>query len=320
MRASLNNLLLIFCTLSFTLSCVLNCRYVMAYETLSLDTINDYLAIEEAKFKDVIPGTERSVRWFNGVQQTEHSIIYLHGFSASSKEINPTVELLADEIKANIYYARLTGHGRSEDAMLDGGVEAWLGDTRQAYEVGKIIGKNVILISTSTGGTLATWLISQPFANQVITNIMVSPNYGVNSKIAGIVRWPWGLAFAKLVNGPYYSFEPQNTLHKKYWTERYPMDALPPMFELVDLVDDLDKSIIRIPQMVIFSPHDQVVDTSKIEQTIKQFTNSVLTVERYRNSTDPYQHVLAGDACSPESTTEVVDLMSTYINSVISKQ
>lgn len=289
----------------------------MANDGLSINSIDAYLATQEQKFSDIVPGTQRSVRWVDGVEQTDLAIIYLHGFSATNKEINPTVELLADALNANTYFARLTGHGRSEDAMLDGSVDSWLEDTRLAYQVGSIIGKQVIVISASTGGTLATWLAAQTFADQLLTNIMISPNYGINNKMGGIVQWSWGLAFAKWLNGPYYSFEPMNELHKLYWTERYPVEALPPMFDLLDVVDELDKSKILLPQLVIFSPQDQVVSTKRIEQTIKQFTNSVVTIERYTNSTDPYQHVLAGNATSPESTEEVMSLMLTYIKSLL---
>ena len=146
---------------------------------------------------------------------------------------------------------------------------------------------------------------------------MISPNYGINNKLGGIVRWSWGLAFAKWLNGPYYSFEPMNDLHKLYWTERYPVEALSPMFDLLDIVAELDKSKIHLPQLVIYSPEDQVVSPKKIEQTITQFENSVVTVKQYRNSTDPYQHVLAGNATSPESTEEVVQIILNYINSLL---
>ena len=290
---------------------------ISAKEELSLNTIDNILANEETKFNDLVPGTQRVIRWFDGVKKTDISIIYLHGFSASSKEISPTTELLADKLNANIFYTRLTGHGRNEDAMLDGNVDAWLKDTTQAYNIGALIGRNVIIVSTSTGGTLATWLIGQSFAKQLLASIMISPNYGIKSKFGRIVKWPWGLTIAKWLNGPYYSFEPLNEIHRQYWTERYPVEAISPMLKLIDLVEDIDKSVIQIPQLIIYSPDDQVINTAKIEKTIKHFTNSSVTVERYNNSSDPAQHVLSGDACSPESTTEVVEMIETYIRSLI---
>ena len=301
----------------FVLLNLIDANMVAADDELRIDSIDQFLATEEAKFDDLVPGTERSVRWFNGRQQTDLSIIYLHGFSASSKEISPTVERLADQLNANLYYTRLAGHGRSDDAMLDGNVRAWLNNTRQAYKIGAMIGKKVIVISTSTGGTLATWLVSQDFADKLLTNIMISPNYGVNSKLGGIVRWSLGLAFAKWLKGPYYSFEPLSDLHAYYWTERYPIEALPPMFELLDTIEGIDKSRIELPQLVIFSANDQVVNPAKIEKTIKQFSHSEVTIKRFKNSTDPYQHVLAGDAVSPESTAEMVKIIFSYVNSLI---
>ena len=296
---------------------LLGSNSISANEELSLNTIDTILVSEETKFSDLVPGTQRVIRWFDGVKKTDLSIVYLHGFSASSKEISPTTELLADKLNANIFYSRLTGHGRSEDAMLDGNIEAWLKDTTQAYNIGALIGRNVIIISTSTGGTLATWLSAQPFAKQLLANIMISPNYGIKSKFGRIIKWPWGLTIAKWLNGPYYSFEPLNEVHRRYWTERYPVEAIPPMLQLIDLVEDIDKSVIQIPQLIIYSPDDQVINTAKIEKTITHFTNSPVTVERYNNSIDPAQHVLSGDACSPESTAEVVEMIDTYVRSLI---
>ncbi|MBX2847164.1 MAG: alpha/beta hydrolase [Acidiferrobacterales bacterium] len=288
----------------------------MASDALRLDTVDEFLVAQEAQYDDIVPGTESSVRWFDGVHKSDYSIIYLHGFSATNKEINPTIELLADELKANVYFARLTGHGRSDDAMLDGNVDAWFNDTRLAYRIGSVIGEKVIVVSVSTGGTLATWLLNQPQTDQISTNIMISPNYGIKNRFGGIVRWKWGLALAKRIQGPYYSFEPTNNLHRMYWTERYPIEALVPMFQLLDIVDELDKSKIKLPQLVIYSPEDQVVSPSKIEKTLTQFTSSKVTVERYEKSSDAYQHVLAGDATSPESTQEVVDIMANYVRSL----
>jgi hypothetical protein len=115
------------------------------------------------------------------------------------------------------------------------------------------------------------------------------------------------------MNGDYHSFTPQNELHSKYWTERYPYEALVPMVNLVDQVLELDKSTISSPQLIIYSPNDQVVDATQIPETALQFTNAEVTLHPFTSSTDSSQHVLAGDACAPESTNEVVTIISDYL-------
>lgn len=296
------------------LSTTLQHAHANKVKELSLSNVSQYLVDIEGSFDDLINGTERKIRWYSGTQQTKLALVYLHGFSASRQELSPVTELIADKLGANIYYARLKGHGRTEDAMIDGSVQAWLNDTRQAYEIGQLIGKQVIVISTSTGGTLATWLMAQPFANNIAANIMVSPNFGIKRKSAEIVRWPLGLKIAKWVNGSnYYSFKPLNDIHTKYWTERYPMEALVPVVKLVDQVNDLDKSTITTPQLIVYSPKDQVINTAKVTETAKQFSAAKVSLIEFTESLDPSQHVLAGDACSPESTDAMVKLVVDYL-------
>jgi len=280
---------------------------------LQLSSIEKTLLNSEANYSDIVNGANKTVRWFNGTQQTEFSIIYLHGFSASRQELNPVIDSIADNLGANVFYTRLAGHGRSDDAMITGSPAKWLADTREAYDIGALIGKKVIVISTSTGGTLATWLITQSFSKDLFANVMISPNYATKNKVAGIVRWSWGLKFAKWRQGNYYSFKPYNELHAQYWTERYPFEALVPMFALLDLVKDIDKSKTTVPQLVIYSPSDQVISVKAIEKTLKEFNNSEVDTVRYKNSNDPAQHVLAGNACSPQSNEEVTDLISNYL-------
>ena len=276
--------------------------------------LEESIAQQESKFKDIVKGSEKQIRWHKGVKQkSPYALVYLHGFSASRQELTPTTEILADEIAANAFYTRLTGHGRSDQAMAEASVQAWKEDTLQAYEVGRQIGEQVILVSASTGGTLATWLQSQENVTNIATNIMVSPNFGVSSSAASILLWPGGLTFAKWINGDERSFMPRNEKHARYWTERYPLEAVVPMLELVEEVTELDKSEITVPQFFVYSPKDRVVDVERIEETIEEFKNSRVTAFKFTSSSDPAQHVLSGDACAPESTQSMVKIMESYI-------
>jgi hypothetical protein len=42
---------------------------------------------------------------------------------------------------ANLYFARLKGHGRSGDAMLEGSVQAWVDDFAEAVAIGRRLGR-----------------------------------------------------------------------------------------------------------------------------------------------------------------------------------
>jgi len=290
-----------------------NWAAVLWAKPLSLTTIDQQLSAAETLFNDIVENTEKTIRWFDEKQKTAISIVYLHGFSATRKELSPVTENLADRLRANIYFARLRGHGRSDDAMAEATKQDWLNDTKLAYEIGQLIGDQVILVSASTGGTLATWLCAQTFATKLKANIMISPNFGIKSRIGEIARWNWGLQVVKWLNGPYYSFTPMNELHAKYWTERYPVEALMPMLKLVDSVLDMDKSAIKTPQLIVYSPNDQVINVDRISVVQKQMSNAKVTLVPFTTSRDRSQHVLAGDATSPKSTEEIVEILYNYL-------
>lgn len=300
------------CLLSVLLSTSLRAGW--ADIAFDFDSLEHALQQQEARFSDIVAGSEKSIRWHNGSKsKTKLALVYIHGFSASRQELSPTTELLADQLGANVFYARLQGHGRSEDAMAEASVDGWKRDARQALAIGHKIGEKVVVVSTSTGGTLATWLIAQSDSDKVLANILVSPNYAVASTLANMVTWPGGLTLARWLGGDYREFTPQNELHQRFWTNRYPIEAVLPMFELLEEVGDLDKSKIHVPQLIVYSPNDKVIDVEAIDRVSTEFTAAQVQTHLFLNSTDPYQHVLAGDACSPESTQEMVALMQDFI-------
>ena len=276
--------------------------------------LEESVAKGESKYTDIVASTEKYIRWHgNTIRKSDYVIIYIHGFSASRMELSPTTELLADKIGANVFYTRLTGHGRSDDAMADATVDAWKQDALESYSIAKQMGKKIILISVSTGGTLATWLQGESAIKNVVANIMISPNFGVKSSSASILLWPGGITLAKWISGDYRSFTPLNEKHARYWTERYPIEAVIPMLRLVKEVGDIEKSKIKIPQLFVYSPRDQVIDVEKIESTMGQYSPDIVSAYRFETSEDPAQHVLAGDACAPKSTEKMVKLLEQYI-------
>jgi len=216
-----------------------------------------------------------------------------------------------------VFYTRLRGHGRSDDAMAEASIDTWKKDVIEAYKIGQAIGDKVVLISTSTGGTLVTWLLSQEGIEQPFANIMISPNYAVQSNTAWLLKSSWGLRFAKMVNGDYNSFTPISDAHGKYWTERYPLEAAQPMVHLLDEIDALDKSQISTQQLIVYSPNDKVIKPQKVIDVSKEFNSSKTKLHAFTQSTDPYQHVLAGIACSPESTDDMVDVLSNYVSRLL---
>ncbi|TIP53097.1 MAG: alpha/beta hydrolase, partial [Mesorhizobium sp.] len=73
-----------------------------------------YLARKEAAVPDIHDGLEKEIIWANPMvhARTPLSIVYIHGFSASKGEVRPLPDEVADQLDANLFYTRLTGHGQ----------------------------------------------------------------------------------------------------------------------------------------------------------------------------------------------------------------
>lgn len=270
------------------------------------EDLDAWLEVSEAAIPDVRPGTEKRIVWADPAtrQATPLSVIYLHGFSATRQEIAPVCDRVARQLQANLFYTRLRGHGRSGDAMAEATVNAWLADAVEALEIGRRLGQRVVVIGTSTGGTLATWLAAR--SEGLASLVLISPNFGVANPTAGILLWPWGEQLARLIVGPRRSWEPHNPSQALYWSHDYPTQALLPMMGLVDLVEGLDLKQITLPTLVLYSPEDSVVSPARTEARFQELGTARKALIEVEETGDPSHHVIAGDIMSPGSTDAVV--------------
>ncbi|MFL4471952.1 hypothetical protein ACERZ8_19485 [Tateyamaria armeniaca] len=63
--------------------------------------LDAHFASVEGAFDDITPGVEKRVVWAGDPgMQTEWAILYVHGFSATSEEIRPVPDRLAEELGA----------------------------------------------------------------------------------------------------------------------------------------------------------------------------------------------------------------------------
>lgn len=262
------------------------------------------LAGQERRYPDLTPGAEKKLFWRHADRRkTPLALVYFPGFSATRQEIAPLPEQLAADLGANLFATRFRGHGRSGPAMLEGSVNAWVNDGYEALEVGRRIGQKTVIIAVSTGASVAAWLAAQPqFREQIAALVLISPNFGVADPKAVALAWPWGGQLAELVIGKERSWKPDNALHARYWTWRYPTRAVLPMMGVVQLARSVDYSQFQTPTLIIYSPQDQVIDTQAVEQVFAQMAAEPKQLEAYTGSADASQHILAGDIISPRST------------------
>jgi len=270
--------------------------------------VDAYLAAREAAVHGLKPGEAKAVVWADPAARhvTPLSVVYLHGFSADRHEVEPLVTDLARDLSANAYFARLAGHGGDGAALGEATVADWLADVAEAVAIGDRIGERVVVVGTSTGGTLALWVAVRPeSAGRVAALVLISPNLGLRDRAARVLTWPWGGLVARAVVGSERCFEPEGREQELHWTVCYPTRALLPMAALVRHVRSLDLSDVRVPTLVVYSRNDQVVDTGETERLLAGLGESGPSTVLVEGSGDPAHHVVAGSIMSPETTDRV---------------
>jgi len=280
------------------------------------DDLDAWATQREVGVPDLREGDGRTIVWADPEvrERTPLSLVYLHGFSADRHEMEPVISHLGADLGANVFFTRLAGHGRDGAAMAEATVEDWLADAVEALAVGARLGDQVVLIGTSTGGTLASWLVARPEAgDRVAAMILVSPNFHPKDRNSRVFLQPWGEKIAGLVVGKERCWEPMNQAQQQHWTTCYPIEAITPMMALVERVRTMDLSSVTVPTLGIYSPDDDVVDARETDARMATLTGAhVITVD-VPSATDPSHHVLAGDIVSPESNEHVRRLMVGFL-------
>ncbi|WP_299373345.1 alpha/beta hydrolase [uncultured Tateyamaria sp.] len=279
------------------------------------EDVDAHFAQAEAAYDDITPGVEKRVDWIGEWgSKTEWSILYVHGFSATSEEIRPVPDLLAAELGANLVYTRLTGHGRGSDAMADGSVQAWVDDLAEGLAAARQVGNRVLIMSTSTGATLTAAVSGDAELMQDVGGlIFVSPNFGVRNPLAKLLTWPAARYWLPLVAGDRRSFTPHNDAHGKYWTTEYPSVAVMPMGALIKAAAQQDYGTRDLPALFWFSKDDGVVDAGITAQVASDWGGPVEVVNPVMGpNDDPLSHVIAGEIMSPDQTQPTVAGMADW--------
>ncbi|RWA94323.1 alpha/beta fold hydrolase [Mesorhizobium sp.] len=281
-----------------------------------------YLAREEAAVPNIRDGLDKEIIWANPLvhARTKLAIVYIHGFSASKGEVRPLPDDVADALEANLFYTRLTGHGQDGAAMAEGSVNAWINDYEEALAIGRAIGDKVIVIATSTGGSLATWSATQPGASDGVAAIaFISPNFGVKASGAELLTMPWGREIAELVGGKQRSFPARNPLHERFWTTKYPMAATLPMAALTNLAYGAPVEKATVPTLFVFSDADKVVRPDRTREIAGRWGGAYELVP-VDDTGDPDNHVIAGDALSPQTTAFLTERIVVWVKALMEQQ
>jgi len=184
-----------------------------------LTDIESYVNAKEAKISNIKPDNQSQFIWIDSLNKTEYVMIYLHGFSASHGECQPILSNLAERYNCNIYLPRLFKHGLDEvDAFVELTPKELLDSAKEAIAVAKKIGRKLIVVSTSTGCTLGSYLSA--YDKDIVAHIMTSPNFDLHDQNSQLLLKPWGKQiFRQMIGGDYRQWDATEDINK-YWTTK----------------------------------------------------------------------------------------------------
>ena len=238
--------------------------------------LEQYIRNEEATHK-LKPDNEARIIWHNDSSKaiTDYAVVYIHGFSASQEEGDPVHINFAKQFGCNLFLNRLADHGLdTSEALLTVTAERLWNSAKEAYAIGKQIGKKVIIMATSTGGTLALKLAAE--YPEIAGLILLSPNIAINDANAWLLNNHWGLQIARLVQGKYMHAKDTTSLYAKYWDPVYRMESAVQLEELLETtMKESTFSRVKQPTLVLYyfkdeDHQDPVVKVSAMKRMFAQ--------------------------------------------------
>lgn len=239
--------------------------------------LETFIKNNEAQHK-LKPGNEARIIWANDSlrQKTDYAIVYLHGFSASQAEGDPIHKNIAKEFGCNLYLSRLAEHGiDTVDAMINLTADEYWESAKLALAIGKQLGKKVILMSTSTGGTNALQLAATYPNDDIAALILLSPNIAINDPNAWLANNHWGVQIAHAVLGSsYIDSKDMRPINKQYWYTHYRAEAVAALEEMLETTMNKEtfEKVTQPVQLLYFYKDEKHQDsTVKVSAMLKMY-------------------------------------------------
>ncbi|MGH2552959.1 MAG: alpha/beta hydrolase [Chitinophagaceae bacterium] len=221
-------------------------------------TLEKYVKDHEDRHK-LKPDNEARIIWLNDSlkQKTEYAVVYLHGFSACQEEGDPLHYEFAQKFGCNLYLSRLEDHGvDTTEPLANFTADRLWNSAKEAYAIGKQLGDKVILMSTSTGGTLALKLCTE--YPDIAANIMLSPNIAINDGKAWMLNNHWGKQIAELIQGKHRVVDDSSVLYAQYWNNCYATSSLVQLEELIEsTMKESTFTKVKQPSLLLYYYKDE---------------------------------------------------------------
>lgn len=177
------------------------------------------------------PGNEERLIRF--ADKTDYAILYIHGYGASRAEGELVVDQIANKFKFNTYYMRLPGHGTNVEDQAKTTFSDLINGVEETYSMMHLLGNKVIIIGTSMGGLLTTYLASRH--PEIDAIVLASPFYDFKDSRVRLANEPGMMKVLEMVNGGPVrksTFDPNDPTetnidgYQAYWYQNQYLEAL----------------------------------------------------------------------------------------------
>ena len=279
-----------------------------------------WLETQEKTQANVITGAEARIKFANEQQpqKTRLAILHIHGFSACRQETAPVAEKIADHFGANLIEVRLAGHGLSDNVMT-ASAEDWLQSVVNGFDIASQLGNGIIIIGTSTGATLAVWATAmlQKQPDQVAALLLMSPNFKVNSHFDFLLTLPAAQVWIPWILGRERSWQPERDLVAKYWSSRYPIQAIIEMQKVVSWFRKQPLDAFHTPLALMYMKNDPTIDPAAAVRDFSRWGTAKKQLIPVTVSGDRAEHVFAGNLSQINRTAWCVKQFNDFLAQAI---
>ena len=285
---------------------------------LPVDQLDTWLKDQESKVSNLVEGAGAHIQWADPStkQRTPLAFLYLHGFSATWPETAPVTQNIAQHFSSNVVQARIAGHGEGPDGMLTA-AEDWLQSVADQFELTQRIGERVVIIATSTGAPLATWLAAQPrHATDIHACVFMSPNFRIRNPFGFLLTWPWSKHWIQTILGKEYKGEPVSDEETNCWTQQYSTLALIEMQKTVDWAKIQSYENIKVPVMMMYMKNDGTVHPPTAVRVFDRWGSPSKELISVPIDEDAREHVFVGDITAPHRVDWCVSTLITFLEGI----
>ncbi|WP_119394200.1 alpha/beta hydrolase [Salinibius halmophilus] len=238
--------------------------------------------------------------WFD--RQSNNTVLFVHGLSATPAELDPIPEYFAASLNASLLKLRLPGHGSDGAFLATATANDWQAAVINALDFLVARGQTIWLLASSTGATLL-WPLITRYQASIAGVAMLSPNFAPRNKYWRLMNLPAARRWLpKLYGAQHGELKPADEVGERYWALPYPSTVLFEMNQAIMWARAANVSDLTRPIFVAVNEHDNVINPYAVLKQLQRAKQAPMQVTWFQPANSDNQHVLAGDFCNPSTT------------------